>query len=582
MVSTIPLYFEAGLEQVFGLLSLPPVGTSLRSSVLICAPWGWDEVASHRSRRRWAEALAAAGHPTLRFARAGTGNSSGHPGDARQVEAWIATVTTAAEKLRDSYPGGRVACLGLGLGGILAREATGRGAPIDDLILWGAPASGRAFVRETSAFSGMQDWAGEENGLPEGWIEAGGFVLSAETAGALRGLPEAAGPRSRLTRALLLDRDGADPPPAVTEWLNAAGAVVEAASGAGWADFVSHPERTTLPRELVDTVGAWLREGEAEGTAPAAEPTRPAWGSDEIELATGDTTVRESPFSVEQSFGQSFGVLAEPVEPPAAGICAVFLNAGAVPHVGPNRLWVETARRWAARGVPSLRADLEGIGEGDGDELRLREVSEFYSDRYDAQVARLLDSLEARGLVGSRFLLVGLCAGGFWAYRAAQRDPRVAGAVLLNAGALRWHENILQEREARKIGQARDWSRWRKLLRGEFSRERLLSFLRSLISRSSWRSSGAGGFTPELDQLRDSGVHVTLAFSGREPLEAELRREGILDELERWPNVSLCPLPGSDHTLRPLAAQRAVAELLDEELTLVLGSLSSASPEALP
>ncbi|HET7121212.1 MAG TPA: alpha/beta hydrolase [Solirubrobacterales bacterium] len=575
MVSTIPLYFEAGLEQVFALLSLPALGTPLRSSVLICSPWGWDEVASYRSRRRWAETLAAAGHPTLRFSRPGTGDSRGAPGDPDRAEAWVAALTAAAENLRESYPQRRVAALGLGLGGVLAREAAGRGAPIDDLVLWGSPASGRAFVREITAFSGMQDWAGEETGLPEGWIEAGGFVISAETAAALRQLPAAAGSRSRLTRALLLDRDGAAPATAVTEWLNAAGAVVTNGSGAGWGDFVSHPERTTLPEEVAGAVETWLHEGEAGDAPTAVEPSAPAWGRDELELDTGGAAVRESPLSVEQDFGSAFGVLAEPTEA-GAGLCAVFLNAGAVPHVGPNRLWVETARRWAGRGVPSLRVDLEGIGEAGGDEQRLREVSEFYTDRYDPQVARLLDVLQARGL-GDRFLLVGLCAGGFWSYRAALRDPRVTGAVLLNAGALRWHENILQEREARKIGQAREWGRWRKLLRGEISRERLLSFLHSLFSRSSWRRETDAGFATELDQLRDKGVHLSLAFSGREPLHAELQREGVISQLERWPNVALHELPGSDHTLRPLAAQRGARELLDEQLSLALRFVGSTS-----
>jgi alpha/beta superfamily hydrolase len=34
---------------------------------------------------------------------------------------------------------------------------------------------------------------------------------------------------------------------------------------------------------------------------------------------------------------------------------------------GPNRLTTAFARRWACAGVPSLRLDLRGIGDSDGD-----------------------------------------------------------------------------------------------------------------------------------------------------------------------------------------------------------------------
>ena len=41
----------------------------------------------------------------------------------------------------------------------------------------------------------------------------------------------------------------------------------------------------------------------------------------------------------------------------------VIFNAGAVHRVGPNRMTVTLARRLAAMGLPSLRFDLEGLGD---------------------------------------------------------------------------------------------------------------------------------------------------------------------------------------------------------------------------
>ena len=183
-------------------------------------------------------------------------------------------------------------------------------------------------------------------------------------------------------------------------------------------------------------------------TAPTPPPT-----SEALELDVGGVAVRETATVLEQSWGQTIGILAEPTAPGDDDLCAVFLNAGAVRSAGPNRMWTETARRWAAAGVPSLRADLQGVGEADGDPPGTLQIADFYAPRFGAQVAELLDGLEGRG-VGRRFVLVGLCSGGYWAFRTAVADPRVVAALQVNAGALRWVDDLPQQREARRTGRA--------------------------------------------------------------------------------------------------------------------------------
>jgi hypothetical protein len=69
-----------------------------------------------------------------------------------------------------------------------------------------------------------------------------------------------------------------------------------------------------------------------------------------------------------------------------------------------------------------------------------------------------------------------------------------------------------------------------------------------------------------LDALREHGTRVILAFADDEPVRDELEADGTLAHLGRWPNVVLTHLPGRDHTLRPVVAQRAYHELLEGEL----------------
>jgi pimeloyl-ACP methyl ester carboxylesterase len=302
-----------------------------------------------------------------------------------------------------------------------------------------------------------------------------------------------------------------------------------------------------------------------------------------MDLDVGGTAVRESPLLVRQSFGDCFGVLAEPLERRDAGLCAVLLNAGAIRHTGPNRLWVETARRWAARGVPVLRVDLEGIGEADGDETKRRETAAFYVPDFEQQVAAVLDALEQRGL-GGRFLVAGLCAGGYWSFRAALQDPRVEAAVLLNAGALTWRDQLLEDRAALRFDRLFQLHWWKKLLRGETRRlgladvALLVAKLRALGQGLRRRLSGqapapaASEIAAALDLMRGAGARVMLAFSADEELHAELKAERILERLDSWPNLALHELPGSDHTLRSVPAQAAAAELLDRELDRAVGA----------
>jgi hypothetical protein len=115
---------------------------------------------------------------------------------------------------------------------------------------------------------------------------------------------------------------------------------------------------------------------------------------------------------------------------------------------------------------------------------------------------------------------------------------------------------------------------WVRVLKGEVTIARLRYFaglalgkvaggLRRLFSRGGEPGS-RDDLASDLDRAADT--RLVLAFSDGEPLATELRHEGVLDQIDRWPNIDLRELPGSDHTLRSPAAQAAAHRLLDGEL----------------
>jgi alpha-beta hydrolase superfamily lysophospholipase len=489
------IYLSTDCHTLFAALHVPEFHDPAKAAVLVCSPWGWDDVASYRTRRAWAQRLAQAGHPTLRFDLPGTGNSSGSPRDPDQLDGWVSAVRAAAAWLRDSSDSSRVAALGLGLGGLLAMESLDRGAEIDELIIWAAPLTGHAFVREVKTFSRLQAWhtaTGPDHGkpdLPDGWIEASGFVLSSETLDALRSLNPDPTSGSRPRRALLLGRYGVEAYGGLSERLMDAGAEVEVASGSGWGAMVSHPERSQLPREVVEKVERWLTAGDRSALPEGVKsPVDSRPGSvvetSEIELKVDGRSVCEAPLTVKLPFGRTFGILAKPFEDAVPDLCAVYFNAGAVRSVGPNRMWVERSRAWAARGVPTLRLDLEGIGEADGDPAGVPSPAEYFASKYELQVKAVLDALAERE-PGARFIAVGLCSGAYFAYRAALRDERIQAALLINPGALVWRPELLTEREARKASRLFERKWLTKLIRGEVGWVKLSALGRSLISRGS-------------------------------------------------------------------------------------------------
>lgn len=563
----------------FGMYHAPAASVPVRPSVLFCAPFGWEDMGSYPIRRSWACQLAEAGHPVLRFDLPGTGQSAGAPADNALVATWLHAVAEAAAWLRHEQPVAGLAAIGIGLGALLALQATAEGAAIDELVLWGMPAHGRALTRRLRAFAGLQTSTVDgEDELPPGWLQSGGYVLSAETLADLSALRPDGARVGALRRALLLDEDGTPFPPALAAGLRAAGVEVEASPGVGYAEMLDSPERSVLPRSTIATVGDWLaRSGGARADAGPAPTAR-----DELVLLHDGVRVRERTFVVERPSGMLFGVLAQPADDEDGDVALVCLPAWAERCNGPNRSWVEAARRYAARGVPVLRTDLASIGDSDGPRAAMADLSSVWDGDRIAQVRDVLDALEDRGH-GTRFLLLGLCSGAYWAQEATAADPRVVGLAALNPGVSEAGRDRIDGGQARKALLVFQPSWWRLVARGEVSihgvatvgaalRGRLQLALRG--RRGSRRAAaaatgGADGHSGTaiavlLQRLAERGGRAAIGFSAGEAGYRLLEAEGIARHPERWPALRLERFASTDHNLRTVRDQLASRALVDE------------------
>ena len=567
----------------------PPVGSPVdrqARAVLFCAPFGWSNMAGYTVRRMWAQRLAKLGHPVLRFDLPGTGQSAGGPSDDDLVPCWIEAIEVAARWLRAATDATSVTAIGIGLGALLALQASAdEHTSLDELVLWDLPASSRAILREMRLFGAgvrlitrpattVDSAPPMPSALPPGWIESSGFTLSATTIAALEALPAETVPSAQVSRVMLLERDAAQPSQrarAIAERFRAHNITTHLEPGHGFGAMQMSPHLSAAPDETIATTAAWLDR--PPPTKPPIEPrAQPTSAAADVPVAPG---VRESAITIAQPSGTLFGVLAEPEDDDdASDLCIVCLPAMAQRCIGPARLWVELARRHAARGVPVFRTDLASVGESAGPPDVARDAMSFALDPdRNAQVGHVLDALEHR-LGQRRFILVGLSSAGYLAEAVGIADERVAGVLSLNplgsAGntvnlglvATSMRGGMWRRIVARDVN-FRHWIQWAAHSIAGYGRRVVWALRRATIATPS-ATLGPPSYRELLEALQRRAGLLTVAVAEGEPSGWFLEQSGIAGDHARWPALRLHQLHSRDHELRPLDDQRAAHLLADE------------------
>jgi len=244
----------------------------------------------------------------------------------------------------------------------------------------------------------------------------------------------------------------------------------------------------------------------------------------------------------------------------------LFLNAGVIHHVGPNRLHVHLARHLAELGFLSFRFDFSSRGDSDA-----------RSDGLAFAEATVIESREAMDMLQKnhgceRFVLMGICSGAVASFQAALADPRVVGAVLIDIAAYPTTGYYLR----RYLRRARSLESWKNFLRRNLP-GRLLRAPRApeeaaapgeietlfgtfvLPPRSEAERAIAG--------LLDRGVRLLLIYSGS--WTAYNYRDQFKDAfpgLMKRGAIQVEYYPDADHTFTRLASQRRLARTVTDWL----------------
>lgn len=598
MTTARPFFFGTPDARLFGWLH--PVAGDVRPDLglVICSPFGFEAVCAHRSLRHLAQAAAAAGFPSLRFDYAGCGDSAGDANDPDTIGQWVYSIHCAVDALKAQSNVSRVCLLGLRLGGALATLAATARPDVDHLIVIAPVVQGRAYLRELKAFAASSPVAGPPPVEKFSGLEAGGFFLTDEAVGALAAIDSHALAASPASQVLIVERDDMPTSQSWTNALVARGAVVTSEAWSGYRLMMQDPQRSEVPREIIagtiNTLSRWAQ----------ALPMKAA-SSEEADESVLPAVTMQGPGYIEQTVllntesSKIFGILSMAPSAPMGDhhpadkqVACLLINSGAVHHIGPSRLWVQLARRWAAQGITVLRLDLSGLGDSPARPQAQENV--VYSVDAARDIAAALCYLkDVLGIHDCR--LVGLCSGAFHGFKAAVAGQRFSSVVMINPLTFFWElgkpvDEAIKDYEVAALSsdyrqKLFSLAAWRKLIRGEIDFKFALRFLgrKTMTLIHPWVDAAAriaripkkDYLARELQMAVAHGSMLKFVFSVGEPGDALLHKQGkpSLQPLMRQGGLSIDYIEAADHTFTRHEARERLILVLDELIFCNRGSI---------
>lgn len=559
-----------------GWLHRPPLHLDSKVGILLCAPLGRDARCTHRPMRVWADRLAAAGYPTLRYDHPGTGDSLDLPEGADATRYWIDAVRPAVEFLKARTGVTGVVLGGVRMGATLAAVAAQNPEfeGVEGLMLLGPITAGRSWLRELRLTAAVTAQVSPQDIDTEG-MQADGLHLTGPMVRSISDLDIRA--LSWAPKRILLLHQNENAKGGVFA-LEGLGAAVEVDRFEGYSDLFIDAHSNHPPEVSFDRCAAWL-----SANFPVETLEKPRRAPAALKAAViKPPGARESAVT----FGAGlWGVHCEPLEPEARGRAVIFLNSGGDPRFGIGRFSVDAGRVLARKGIGSLRFDFAGLGDSaDPPDNAPRHIYE--TPRWD-DMAAAVSYVLAAGY--KEILVMGICAGAHHALHVALTDNRVKDALLVSPVKMLWRPGDSLDFNVRDDGRSTQaymsdvWKlkTWRRLMTGDIDTR---TIAKTLLNRLRERAEiRRGDATAELhDQIKalsTRGGRLTMLMgvddAALDEVEAYFGTRGA--KLLENPGTSVIVVPGLDHGMA-LASSRVTGM---KTLMEMLG-LAQEEPQAQP
>jgi pimeloyl-ACP methyl ester carboxylesterase len=544
--------------------------------LVIVPPFGYEAVCTQRSLRHLAEAAVRAGIVAMRVDLDGSGNSAGDDLDPDRLDSWLASIDEACALVLGAGAD-RLVLVGVRLGATLATLAAPRRSDVVGVVAIAALPVGKALLREGRILQMALGLAPAPASSIEsdGVQELVGFALTAQTRDALGAIDLLKLAPAPAPAMLLLDRDDLPANDAWAAHLVSLGVEVDQRRLPGYVEMMLDPHRALIPQPIIDaTIGfASARPAFDRHTALGDVPAlvrRAEWRHAEIPVV-------EEVLALDD---QLFAVATYPAGVPRRAV--ILLNAGAVGHIGPNRLHVPLARRLAAAGDLVVRLDISGIG--DARQRSGADENIVYSGNALADVGIVVDWARRAG--APQIAVVGLCSGAYHALQAALAGQPIDTVVAINPLTFHYKPGMPLDFAAFRVtADAMRYQKsvasaasWRKLLRGQVN---LVHVAKVLLYRA--RDAAArplrdvlrclripfgddlGG---ELDALARRDVALRFIFAGDDPGQKLLAEQGgsVVPRLVSSGRLRIQVIPGADHTFTARWTHPILLDAISEAL----------------
>jgi alpha/beta superfamily hydrolase len=555
-----------GQPVLSGCLHLPPAAMIPSIGVVVCPPFGYEAICSHRALRALSMHFAQIGMPTLRFDYHGTGDSAGDDLQPQRVEAWIASIAAAVEHLRRSAKVDQIALVGVRLGALLVMTLASRRSDIAAVVAVAPVLSGRAYIRELKILQTSLQLNPDPNpnNMPMTTAnrEALGFALSEQTVVSLSTM-DATDLPCVAPALLIVDRTDLGNTKGLADRQQSKGADVVRQAVDGYVEMMLDPHKMKTPAVMLQVTSSWLQRLTLTGASlPGVKGSD--YNTDSL-LVADNTSVQSN--GIVASHTRLAAVITNPAKG-SADHAVLMLNAGAVHHIGPNRLYVRLARQLAVHGVASMRIDLAGIG--DSSALLSRDENNVYAAGAVADVRAAVRVLRQ---TYRRVSVLGLCSGAYHALKAAVAGENFEHVVMINPLVFFWRDGMsLDSTESHVVADAQQYAaslksadKWRKLFRGDVNLRHVAyvvaqraiqrgRFAVRDVARHVGVKVGDEDLGFDIQQIVKRGDKLHWIFADSDPGHELLVEQGgtVVEKLQKAGRISVDVINGADHTFTAL------------------------------
>lgn len=187
---------------------------------------------------------------------------------------------------------------------------------------------------------------------------------------------------------------------------------------------------------------------------------------------------QEEALTLECEGDRMVGIIARPDIHLDIGVLVVV--GGPQYRAGSHRQFTLLARHLAGQGIPSLRFDFRGMGDGEGDARSFESI--------DADIRAAIDHMFAALPNLKKVVIWGLCDAASAAMMYAGSDPRVAGLILLNPWVFTVEGAAKTRLKHYYWNRLFDASFWKKAVSGNLN---LLTTLSDFVESISQATKGA-------------------------------------------------------------------------------------------